>query len=292
MFVRESLWQIKKMERMIINLIRNFLIKHQKGISLEELETFLSKKKISDSALEIIYKSKIFKLYNGMIFLKSALVKYKEDFLKEFDDYLQGKAIKKNLRNNIVNYLIISIPEILFMNWLDISLERKLLIFELLFNMLMKPTKIKDRLKIYFNNLIEFYSIVVIYSMLLLKNSQENFNLLIDNIKSIEVYENNLKIYFLNILNEPENVKSNLLNLEKEFNLLKYDIQEIFKNIFMPCYQFSPKLLNRILNKEFKDFEYINLLSRFEYESYYEWISVLSEESEQPNHNLFKDLGL
>ena len=227
-----------------------------------------------------------------MIFLKSALVKYKEDFLKEFDDFLQGKAIKKNLRNNIINYLVISIPEILFINWLDISLERKLLIFELLLNMIMKPTKIKDRLKIFFNNLIEFYSIVVIYSILLLKNSQENFNLLIDNIKSIEVYENNLKIYFFNILNEPENVKLNLANIEKKFKLLKSDLQNIFKNIFMPCYQFSPKLLNRILNKEFKDFEFITLLSRFEYESYYEWISVLSEESEQPNHNLFKDLGL
>lgn len=280
------------MDRMLINLIRNFLIKHQKGITLDELETFLTKKKIKDSALEIIYKSKIFKLYNGMIFLKSALVKYKEDFLKEFDDYLQGKAIKKNLRNNILNYLVISIPEVFFMNWLDISLERKLLIFELLFNMIMKPEKIKDKLKIYFNNLIEFYSIVVIYSILLLKNSQENFNLLIENIKSIEYHENNLKIYFFNILSEPENVKSNLLNLEKKFILLKNDLQDIFKNIFMPCYQFSPKLLNRILNKEFKDFEYITLLSRFEYESYYEWISVLSEESEQPNHNLFKDLGL
>lgn len=279
------------MDRMLINLIRNFLIKHQKGITLDELEIFLTKKKIKDSALEIIYKSKIFKLYNGMIFLKSALVKYKEDFLKEFDDYLQGKAIKKNLRNNILNYLVISIPEIFFINWLNISLDRKLLIFELLFNMIMKPAKIKDRLKIYFNNLIEFYSLVVIYSILLLKNTQENFNLLIENIKSIEQQEENLKILFFNTLNEPEKVKSNLVNLEKKFKLLKGDLQNIFKNIFMPCYQFSPKLLNRILNKEFKDFEYINLLTRFKYESYYEWISVLSEESEQPNHNLFKDLG-
>jgi len=279
------------MNKMIINLIKDFLIKHKKGITLEELENFLSNKKIKKSALEIIYQSNFFKLYNGMIFLKSTLTKFKEDFLKEFDDFLQGKVTKKDLRNNIINYLFVSIPEIFFVKWLDTSLERKILIFELLFNMLLKPIQVKDKLKIYFNNIIEFYSIVVIYSILLLNNSQEDFNVLINNIKNIESYEIVLKNDFFCILTEPENVKVKLVEFEKRLKLIKNDLEKLFQNIFMPCYHFSPKLLNRILNNEFKNFEFISLLSRVEYESFYEWISYLAEETVQPNHNLFKDLG-
>ena len=144
------------MDKMIINLIKNFLIKHKNGVTLDELEIFLSNKKIKNPTLEILYKSNVFKLYNGMIFLKSTLTKYKEDFLKEFDDYLLGKVSNKNLRENIINYLFISIPEFFFIKWLNISLERKILIFELLLNMLLKPKKIKDKLILYYNNLIEY----------------------------------------------------------------------------------------------------------------------------------------
>ena len=279
------------MDKMIINLIKNFLIKHKNGVTLDELEVFLSDKKIKNPALEIIYQSNVFKLYNGMIFLKSTLTKYKEDFLKEFDDYLLGKVASKNLRGDIINYLFTSIPELFFIKWLNISLERKILIFELLLNMLLKPKKIKDKLIIYFNDLIEYYSIVVIYSILLFNNAQDDLNALLKNINDIEIYENVLKTDFFRILVEPEKNKTKILEFEKRLKKIKNNLQDIFKNIFMPCYHFSPKLLNRILNNEFKDFEYITLLSRFEYESYYEWISSTAEENDQPNHNLFKDLG-
>ena len=137
------------MDKMIINLIKNFLTKHKNGVTLNELEVYLSDKKIKNPALEIIYQSNVFKLYNGMIFLKSTLTKYKEDFLKEFDDYLLGKVTNKKLRVNIINYLFASIPEFFFMKWLNISLERKILIFELLLNMLLKPKKAKNKLIIF-----------------------------------------------------------------------------------------------------------------------------------------------
>lgn len=277
---------------MMIDYIREILLQHREGITVERLEDILLKKNINESITDIINQSDVFTLQNGIVFLKSSLIKYKEDFLKEFDDYLQGKIRDKELRNNMITNFIVFIPDVLFIKWLNIKLERKLMIFDLLFSMIIKPKILKNKLKIYFNNLIEFYSILVIYSILLSKNYENNSSVLFSKIKKIELYEEILKKHLFYLLSMPDVVKTKLNSFEHELNITEIKLHTILKKTFHSITQYSPKLLKRIVSNEIKDFNFFLLLTRFEYKTFYEWLTTLIEEKVKPNHNLFKDLGL
>ena len=133
---------------MIENYIKQFLT-NKKAISIEELENLLKDKKKSSYPLGLSAKSNLFKINSKTSFIKSALLKYKNEFLKEFDDYLATKVINKNLKTSLINYYNHIIPDILFTQWIEINLDKKILIFEMLFNILVKPKRIKDRVKIF-----------------------------------------------------------------------------------------------------------------------------------------------
>ena len=280
------------MNNVAAEAIKELLNHNKKGVPIEELENYLKEKKIKKSSIEIIYRSNTFKLFNGMVFLKKTLTKHKEDFIKEFEDYLEIKIINKKIKRDITNYYLYYIPELLFIEWIDISLDRKLLIFELLTNMIIKPNKQKDELKIFFNDLIEFYTLIVIYTALLSKHYEHHLEEFLKFIKTIEVYEEIIKSDLFGILTTPELVKKNLVNWKEKYFAVKDKLQNIFNESFIKAYRHSPIILKRVLKNEYKNFEILSLLSRLEYKTFYDWFTTILEEIEQPNNNLIEDLGL
>jgi hypothetical protein len=277
---------------MIIKYIKEILKQYRNGISITKLEEILSKKNINEPILNIIHKSELFTLYGGIVFLRSTLTKCKKDFLKEFEDYLEGKISDKKLRESIIQNFILLIPDVLFIHWLDVNLDRKLVVFDLLFNLMIKPANIKDRLKIHFNNLIEFYTLLAIYSMIIMKNYEDNFNLLVDILKKVEPYENALQKQLFDILTVPDKVKTKLTIVENDFNNLERKLNRILKKSFSSAFNYSPKLLKRVINHELNNFNFMTILMRFEYSSFHDWLTTLIAEKIEPHNNLFEDLGL
>ncbi len=277
---------------MIINIIRDFLLHYRKGLSIEILSKLLANKNIKDETEDILKKSEIFKLHNGIIFLKSTLIKTKKEFLKEFNDYLTGKILNKNLRDNIINIFIIFLPDSLFLEWLDVSLERRIIIFDLLFNMIFKQENKKDRLKTYFNDLIEFYSIVVIFSILLSEYFETDYENFITVINEIEPFEEILKMHLFNILTLPDIINSKINNWYVEFKSVEKKLISILESNFTNINHYSPKLFKRVIKNELKEFDILLLLSRFEYKKFYDWLTTIIEEKSKSQHNLFDDLGL
>lgn len=278
---------------MIADIIKNLLNKYRKGISEESMFNILKNKNISISSIEeLMQKQELFKLHNGIVFLKSTLIKTKKDFLKEFDDFMQGKIQNKELRKNLIKLFIIYIPDELFIEWIDISLDKKLIIFDLLMSIMFKTENKKNRLKLFFNELIEFYSLIAIYTMLLLKNFEKDFKIYLKKIQEIESLEETIKTYFFNILTIPEKVKSNLITIKDEFKSIENKINKIIVyTFFINIKNYSSKLFKRVIENELKEFDILQLLTRFKYKTLYEWIMVLHEEKIKPHKNLFDDLG-
>jgi len=276
---------------MITELIKDYLIKQRNCVSLEKLSKFLKKKNINISTADLLNKSNLFKLHNGIIFLKSTLLKSKEDFFKEFNDYLHCKIVNKQLREDLIKLFMIHISDSLFMEWLNASLERKIIIFDLLFNMLYKQENIKDKFKSYYNELVEFYTILLIYSLLLSKSFENNFNKFIKTIQIIDPLEDQLKSHLFNILTLPDVVLSKLNYWKKDFKQIEKNLQKILEEKFLTVKKMSHKLYERVIENEIKEFDILFLLSRFEHKSYYEWLSTLIAENDKPQHNLFEDLG-
>lgn len=277
---------------MIINYIKEILKHHRNGISLETLQGKLSKKNITEPIKDIINRSELFTLYSGVVFLKSTLLKCKKDFLKEFEDYLQGKVTDKKLREDIINNFLFTIPDILFINWLEISLDRKLIIFELLFNMMIKPKNLKNKLRLYFNELIEFYSVLTIYTLILFKNYENDFNIIINIMNDIESYERSLKDQIFLLLTKPDSIRSKVSHYEKEFFQIEKKLRSIIKKSFFSVLDYSPQLLKRIINNELKDFDLTIVLTRFEDDSFFNYINTIISSKLEEHRNLFKDLGL
>jgi hypothetical protein len=276
---------------MITEIIKKILLDYRKGLSIEKLTEILKEKNIKFSKKNIIKQSNIFKLHNGLVFLKSTLLSKKDDFLKEFDDFLHGKIVNKKIRNDIIKLYLIFIPDALFIEWLDISLEKKIIIFDLLYNMILKQENKKDKLKTYFNKLIELYSLTLIYSTLLSNVYENNFNKYLKILKKIEPFEEKLMVHLFNVLTIPDIVKTKISIWQKDFKNIEKYLLNILENNFIKSSNYSAKLYSRVLKNEFKNFDILFLLTRFNQKSFYEWLSVLIDEKTKPQHNLFEDLG-
>ncbi|OHD36558.1 MAG: hypothetical protein A2086_11525 [Spirochaetes bacterium GWD1_27_9] len=277
---------------MIVSLIKDILIEHRNCISEEELQKIL--KTYSHNSFDIVRHSTFFSFQNGVIFLKSTLIEQKEIFFQEFEDYIKNKVQTADFKKSIIDNLKYYIPDSLFVEYLNINLENKLFIFDLLFNIIVKPKRAKDRFFSYFNTLLEFYELIVIYSSLLVENiniDNERFFKIIENIEAQEAI---LKNHLFNILTSPDSVKLKLEYWEKEFKQTEDKLNLIIEKSFSLVKFYSERLLKRIIDKEVKNFNNASLLSRFEYQNFYDWILVLNEQNnttEKPKHNLFEDLG-
>lgn len=279
------------MDKILIDFIRDFLLAKRDGISVENLKKHLNRKKINKTPIEIINEASIFKLKNGLIFYKESLSKIKKDFIIELDDYLLEKISDKSLRKDLINNFILYIPDILYAKWMNIPLERKLIIFELLYSLIIKPKSTTNAFKTFYNSLIDFYSSVVIYSILII-NINDDEEDIARYISKIEPYDELLEKHLYNCLTIPDVITLDLPFWEEELSRTKTKINTILSNSFSIVKKYSIRLLKRVIENEFKDFNNLILLSRFENAAFYNWISTILDKKIKVFKNLFEDLGL
>ncbi len=156
-----------------------------------------------------------------------------------------------------------------------------------------KPKTYNNDLKNYFNNLVEFYSVAVVYGSLLVENYNEDIEKLTLVIQKIEEYEQILKTHLFNVLTLPSIVSKRLIFWEEEFHKTKGILTMIIEDFFSESIKYSKRLLKRSVDKESERFSVISLLSRFEFSNFLDYLLMLTE-NKKPRfkRNLFEDLGL
>lgn len=283
---------------MIVNIIKDILEQYRNSISLEKLEEILASKNIKSPLYDIINHSNSFSVMNGFVFVKSSLFEQKELFFSEFEDYLKLKVHNTKLCKDIINNFKFVTPDIFIIEWMNITIERKIYIFDLLYNLIIKPKRIKDNLKKYFNDLIEFYTILVAYSLIFIKNNDDCGNQkvkerIINFFKDIQKLEETLKIDIFNILTIPDIMLTKFNKLEEEFKQIKIKTNFILEEYFYEVINYSTTLLKRVVKKEINNLDISLILSRYDFKTFYDWIIMLSEKNSSDfltKHNLFDDL--
>jgi len=280
---------------MIIDAIKEILSNYRNSISLDKLDSILAEKNMHNGALEEISKSEIMKVSSGIVFLKSALLEQKKIIFQELEDYLKVKIIDELLRDDIIKNFSQKISDNFIIEWMDIPLERKLRIFDLILSLVMKPKRSSDKLKKFFDKIVNFYVIVAIYSTLIFKNFESNLEYVFKVIEDIERYEELLKSHLFNILTVPDLVETKLGEWEEEFIEVEKNINRILENTFINNKKFSKLLFKRVFNDELNNFDISLILTRYDFKSFYEWTLFLTDEKEtldDINRNLFEDLGI
>ncbi|HQB61600.1 MAG TPA: hypothetical protein PK899_08090, partial [Spirochaetota bacterium] len=282
-------------DNMIIDAIKEILNNYRNSISLDKLDSILAEKNMRNVALEEISKSEIMKISSGIVFLKSALIEQKKLIFQELEDYLKVKIIDEVLRDDIIKNFSQKISDNFIIEWIDIPLERKLRIFDLILSLVMKPKKTSDKLKKFFDKIVDLYVIIAIYSTLIFKNFESNLEYVFKVIENIEKFEELLKSHLFNILTVPDLVETKLEEWEEEFVEVEKKINKILENTFIDNKKFSKLLFKRVFNDELNNFDISLILTRYNFKSFYEWTLFLTDEKEtleDINRDLFEDLGI
>jgi len=280
-----------KREKMIIDYIKEILTEQKNSISIEKLNEFLQNK--TDIFNENSYHSDIYTDNNGIAFQKKSLIELKNSFFVEFEDYIKGKIADITVQKAIIDKLMFLIPDRLFVEWINISLERKILIFDLLFSFFVKAKRTRDKFKIFYSKVIDFYMLLCVSSILIIQSQERSYNKQFSAIKKIEVYEEKLKLLLFSILSVPDFIKSSLDNWESEFMQIEAKLRFLINKSFSLAANYSPRLLKRVIEKDLKVFHSVHILTRFESISLQDWLTIFCEGKENKfKHNLFEDLGI
>lgn len=262
---------------MLVDLLNDILSDYRDSISIEQLEDILNERGINRACEEVGIESWYYKLAGGTVFFKSELMNSKEQFIIEFEDYIKSKVLNSELKEGIVELLKLYVPELFYTRWLGSSLEEKITVFELLFCLVLKPKNSRDRLKSYFNELLEVYSVLVIYSQLLNRNYSEDPEYLFNFINRVEIHEEILKEQFIEILAAPSLVLKELDSRRARFSEARILIEDIIQDSFTSSLSYSKLLLKRVVERELTNFELFSLFTRYNHETYYEWLLYLDE---------------
>lgn len=277
---------------MLNNFLKEIIEEYRNDITLNDLGSRISDKN-SKSFLKTIRKSELFKLSGNITFLKKSLIETKNTILKELEEYIKSRVFDDNLKRSLISLYTLFIPEELYLEWNSLNIENRIVIYDLLFNFFIKGKSRSDKLKRYFNSLIEIYALLTVYSMLLVKSEREDFEKTTNYMEQVERFEETLYKRVFQILSYPENILKDMPAYEQELVSITDGIDRMMQISFDNAIGYSQTLFKKIIRNELKRFEFIYLLSRFDFESFFEWIIVLSEESDPGvNENLFKDLGL
>lgn len=278
---------------MIIDYINEILVDRRNNITLERLSSILKDFNIYTEEKNLLKDSRFFSLCNGSIFVKEKFNEQKDLFFSDFDDYSKTKIIDNKVRQDIIENLKFFIPDILFVEFIDINLEEKLLVFDMFLTLIQKPRNTNNELKTFFNELIEFYSVVVIYSTLIIENYRDDYERLTKMVDKIVQYESVLKNHLFNIMTLPGVVSKKINSWVEEFHETKNQLTNIFNDFFSQSIKYSERLLKRVISKELSNFTVLSLLTRLEFSSLLDYLLVITENRKAPSrHNLFEDLGI
>lgn len=280
----------------LVEYVQELLTKYRSGLTMERLQEKISLGSKNYQTFQLIQQSPLFVVNNDIVFLKESLIENKEDFLKEFEDYLSNRIHNQKTRQNLVKYFQVFIPDDLYIEWMGADLERKLMIYDLLYVMVIRSRSKKDPLKKYFTRLIEFYSLIIVYFKLLYEYFDEDLQLFEELIEKVWKHEELIKTHLFNLLSVPDIVQNKLSFWLEEFKQQEFIMKKLIESNFSEIKKLSSKLFKRVIENEVNRFEVLTLLTRFGYKNFYDWIQVLIEEDGdmiyQPKHNLFDDLDL
>lgn len=250
-----------------------------------QANNFLSQASIYSADLDTVQKNRFY-------FLKPALRGMKQNFLADFEEYLLSRSVEAAPVKNLVSMFSHFIPEAFYPEWSVLDLENRLLVFDLLLSLLIGSTRNSgDKLKLYFDELLKLYSLVAVYSSVLIKDCGDDFEKVAGFLETIDAEEEKLKEKLFNILIAPSEIRSeidrHIICLENENEFIDKIIDESFQNAI----HYSKLIVKKVISNELSRFEPLFLLSRYRFESLYEWISAL-EEYDTPwiSEKLLRDL--
>ena len=235
-------------------------------------------------------------VYNVRFFPHS-LISFKEQFFIEFKDYIKGKFPEENRRNKIVEILNFFIPNIIFVKWIDITLEKKLIIFDLLLVFFQNNDYNYSRnlFKINFEKVLNLYSILCIYVSIMSKLYSDNLELLLGELLNIESIEENIMSLFFNIITKPEMVNNDIVLLSSKLDKLESILNFELNNSADRIMKIQKRYYLTMIKKAVKNFHIFFILRRFSYNTFYEWFLNIEdniESNKKHKNNLYKDLGL
>lgn len=276
---------------MLVDTLKEILQNHRNSITINELEKVLKNKKIEVRVRDFISRSKVFHLSNDIVFLKSSLIETKNIFLTEFHEYLETRALSKKVSDNIVNLLNYFIPDIFYPYWKDINIENKITVFNMLFNFFVKSKKSNEKIVKFFHRLIEVYSLFTVYALLLLKNNEIGLDKTTDFVSSIESLEDRLKVLLFELLTLPLETDMRVSTLM--LNDIEEEIEERIQMSFSSAISYSSVLFKRVIENEMQNFEFLYILTRFDFNNLFEWLLLLSEKDQTYyNEKLFRDFEI
>ena len=278
---------------MIVDLMREILSDYRDNISLEKMDEILCGNSLQNKIFQTLNDTDEFTLSNGCSIKKSTLVKHKSCFFEEFDEYLKDKIYNGKIRADIINNFKQKIPDVISSQWVDISMERQLYVFDLLIAFIVKPSKFVDPIKSCFNHIIDLYSSIAIYLTLLFKNYEDDVDVLCGIFEQIDDIESHLSEFLFNLLTKPELERENLPIIENQIELLDKQFENCIEKYFTQIFKNSRHLFKRVFDAELNKFDLTVILTRYNFKSLNDWVLFLVDNDNQPTeraHDLFKDL--
>ncbi|MBQ2125208.1 MAG: hypothetical protein II196_05385 [Spirochaetales bacterium] len=252
-----------------------------------QANNFLSQASIYSADLDTVQKNRFY-------FLKPALKGMKQNFLADFEEYLLSRSIESAPVKNLVSMFSHFIPDTFYPEWSATGLEDRLVIFDLLLSLLIGCTLNNgDRLKMYFDELLKLYSLVAVYSSVLVKDCDDDFEKIANFLEVIDDEEERLKRKLFDVLVAPSEVRKDLDKCLNELEEENEFIDNIIDDSFQNAIHYSKLIVKKVIANELSRFEPLFLLSRYRFESLYEWISAL-EEYDTPwiSEKLLRDLEI
>lgn len=274
---------------MLSDFIRGILSEHKHVVSLSELESLLYSKKMKVKMNNLASYSSLYTTNTDFVFMKKALGEMKESFLQEFEEYINSKSVDKQAVHKIIETYQENVPDSLYPEWNYANLENKLITFDLLLQFMVRSKNTSAPLKKYFFELIDLYSLIAVYSIVLVKSCDENYEALAGYLKAIDPEEDLVKTMLYEVLIDPTSVKPALhekLSALDEISLL---VDKAINASFRVSINYSQQLFKKVLKNELNKFLPISVLSRYHYGSLYEWILDLIEKQESSLPNKLLD---
>ena len=252
-----------------------------------QANNFLSQASIYAADLDTVQKNRFY-------FLKPALLRIKQNFLDDFEEYLLSRSIDASPVKNLVSMFAHFIPDTFYAEWSVLGIEDRLVVFDLLLSLLVGSTlNTGDRLKLYFDELLKLHSLVAVYSSVLVKDCDDDFEKIANFLDKIDDEEERLKKKLFDVLVSPLQVKSEIDRYISELEDENEFIDKIIDESFQNAIHYSKLIVKKVISNELSRFEPLFLLSRYRFESLYDWISAL-EEYDTPwiSDKLLKDLEM